>query len=125
MDILSIEFWWGISSWQRVLKLFLAVFVGANMVLYLFVLFVDPYGVVPFSLPLDRGIVSLNQRYMYSQILRSRRYDSLIVGTSTSRLIDPEILNGPFRARFANVAINSASAREQSTIVDYFLAHTC
>ena len=108
------------TAWKRFASLFLAVFAGGVALLYLFILLVDPYGDVPFSLPLHRAIMSISQRYMFPQIVRSGRYDSLIVGTSTSRLLDPILLDGPFQARFANLAMISASAWEQRMMVDYF-----
>jgi hypothetical protein len=82
---------------------------------------VDPYDVVPFALPMERQIVSISQRFMYPQIVRSRRFDSLIVGTSTSRLVDPAILSMSFGARFANLAMDSMTAWEQQTMVDFFI----
>jgi len=36
-------------------------------------------------------------------------------------LLDPEILNGPFQARFANLSMASATAWEQKTLVELFL----
>ena len=62
----------------------------------LFILLLDPYDMVPFSLPIERPLVSGSQRFAYPQVMRSERFDSLIVGSSTARLIDPEQLNGPF-----------------------------
>lgn len=109
------------ADWRGFALLFLAVLLGGVGFVYLFIVLVDPYGVVPFSLPLDRRIVSLNQRYMYPQIVRSRRFDSLIIGTSTSRLIDPELLDRSFHVRFANLAMDSATAWEQEAIFDLFL----
>ena len=88
--------------------------------LYAFVLLIDPYAVVPFSLPIDRRIVSINQRYMYPQIVRSRRFDSLLIGTSTARLVDPQILNGPFGARLANLAMDDMLAWEQLQVMELF-----
>jgi len=109
------------ADWRDFVFLFLKVLIGGVAVIYLFILLVDPYGIVPFSLPLDRRIVSINQRYMYPQIVRSGRFDSLIIGTSTSRLIDPERLDHSFHARFANLAMDSATAWEQQAMLDLFL----
>jgi len=53
-------------------------------------------------------------------VMRSKRFDSIIVGSSTARLIDPEQLNGPFGARFANMAMNASTAWEQWTTFEYF-----
>lgn len=113
--------WIGATTWSRFVSVFMTSFVGGLAAVYLFVLLVDPYGVVAFSLPIDRKIVSINQRYMFPQIVRSRHFDSLIVGTSTARLLDPEILNGPFGARFANLTMDAMTAWEQQTVVSFFV----
>jgi hypothetical protein len=110
-------------SWNHFVAIFFATFFGALAAVYLFVLLIDPYGVVPFSLPIKRPIVSLNQRHEYPKIVRSGEFDSIIVGTSTSRLLDPEILDPLFQARFANLAMNSMSAWEQSRMIEYFHHH--
>ena len=109
------------TSWRRFLLMFLGTFVGGLTAVYVFVLLVDPYDVVPFSLPLERPIVSAHQRFVYPQIVRSGRFDSLIIGSSTARLIDPQALNGPFQARIANLSMNAMTAWEQVTMLDYFL----
>lgn len=106
-------------SWRGCSRLFLATFVGALTAVAIFILLVDPYGVVPFSLPFDRPIVS-SQRQMFPQILRSGRYDAIVVGTSTSRLLDPAALGGVLGGRFASLAMPDATAREQAAILDYF-----
>lgn len=100
--------------------LFLATFAGGLAAVYLFVLLIDPYGVVPFSLPIERPIVSISQRHFFPQLVRSRRFDSLIVGSSTIRLLDPAALNAPFSARFVNLAMDSMTAWEQQVLVDFF-----
>jgi hypothetical protein len=97
------------------------VLFGGLALVFAFILLIDPYDVVPFSLPLDRRIVSISQRHMYPQIVRSGKFDSLLVGTSTSRLIDPERLNGPFHVKLANLAVDSMTAWEQKTMIEYFL----
>lgn len=110
-----------VPDWRRFVAVFLKVLLGGIAAVYLFVLLVDPYDDVAFSLPLDRRIVSISQRHMYPQIVRSRRYDSLVIGTSTSRLLDPERLDKVFGTRFANLAMDSMTAWEQKTMVDYFI----
>ena len=109
------------ADWRGFVSLFMRVLIGGIVIVYLFILLVDPYGVVPFSLPLDRRIVSINQRFMYPQIVRSRRFDSLIIGTSTSRLLDPELLDRAFHVHFVNLAMDSATAWEQQAMLDLFL----
>ncbi len=108
------------NEWRRFTRLFLTTFVAGVLGAGLFILLIDPYDMVPFSLPIERPLVSGSQRFAYPQAMRSKRFDALIVGSSTARLIDPEQLNGPFGARFANMAMNASSAWEQWTTFEYF-----
>jgi len=111
----------GSADWRSFVVAFLRVLIGGIAGTYLFVLLIDPYDIVPFSLPIDRRIVSVSDRFMYPQIVRSRRFDSLVIGTSTSRLIDPELLDQLFHVRFANLAMSSATAWEEQKMLDLFL----
>jgi hypothetical protein len=111
------------TSWSRFVVLFLAILTGGLVPIYLFVLLVDPYDLVPFSLPIERPIVSGNQRHAYAQIARSRRFDAVIMGTSTSVLLDPRAFNAAFDARFANLAMMDMHAWEQKTVLGYYLRH--
>ena len=111
----------GTVDWRRFVLRFLGVLISGVIAIYLFVLLADPYDVIPFSLPIDRRIVSISDRFMYPQIVRSRRFDSLIIGTSTSRLLDPESLDRLFHVRIANLAMSSGMAWEQKTMLDLFL----
>ena len=111
------------GNWRRFVTLFLGVFVGGIVAAALFILLLDPFDMVPFSLPIERPLVSGSQRFAYPQAMRSGRFDSIIVGSSTARLIDPEQLNGPFKARFANMAMNASSAWEEWTTFEYFRRH--
>jgi hypothetical protein len=108
------------ANGRRFVMLFLRTFVGAIVAAALFILLLDPFDMVPFSLPIERPLVSGSQRFAYPQAMRSGRFDSIIVGSSTARLIDPEQLNGPFKARFANMAMNASSAWEEWTTFEYF-----
>src|ERR1043165_1289120 len=111
------------ADWRRFVTLFLGTFVGGIVGAALFILLLDPFDMVPFSLPIERPLVSGSQRFAYPQVMRSGRFDSIIVGSSTARLIDPERLNGPFKARFANMAMNASSAWEEWTTFEYFRRH--
>jgi hypothetical protein len=108
-------------DWRGFVSLFLTVLIGCVVGIYVFILLVDPYDTVPFSLPIDRRIVSISDRFMYPQIVRSKRYDSLVIGTSTSRLLDPEVLDRVFHVRFANLAMSAAMAWEQKIMLDLFV----
>jgi hypothetical protein len=106
-------------SWRDSNRIFLATFISVLAIVYVFILLIDPYGVVPFSMPFERPLTS-SQRQMYPQILRTGRYDSIVVGTSTSRLLDPDALNRALGGHFASIAMPAESAWEQVHIIDYF-----
>lgn len=108
------------ERWKRFVTGFLPTLGGSVVGVYLVILLVDPYGIIPFSLPFERRIVSLSQPFVYPQIVLSKKYDSLIVGTSTSRLLDPDYLSGRFNVRLANLAMNAMRAWEQREMIDYF-----
>src|SRR2546421_13025516 len=101
------------GGWRRFVMLFFATFLVGVLGGVLFILLLDPYDMVPFSLPIERPLVSGSQRFAYPQLIRSKRFDSVIVGSSTARLIDPEQLNGPFDTRFANLAMNASRSEER------------
>jgi hypothetical protein len=111
------------GDWRGFVRTFLAVLIGTAAGCYLFILLVDPYDDLPFSLPIEHRIVSISERFMYPQIVRSHRFDSLVIGTSTSQLLDPEILDKEFHVRFANLAMSSAMAWEQAQMLNLFI-HT-
>jgi hypothetical protein len=109
------------DKWRRCAIFFLCGVFGGLGTIYSFILLVDPYDIIPFSLPIDRRIVSISDRFMYPQIVRSLRFDSLVIGTSTSRLLDPKQLDQLFHVRFANLAMSGAMAWEQQAMLDLFL----
>ena len=102
-----------------------AVAVGAVAAVYAFVVLVDPWDTLPLSPPAPRVPISSNARYSFPALARSQRFDSIVLGTSTARLLQPAQLDGPFGAHFANLAMNSATAWEQTQLLRVFLrAHT-
>src|ERR1700751_2239524 len=108
-------------QWRSFAAIFVTVFVGGLALIYGFIVLMDPYGINPYSLPIRRAIVSISQRYMYPQLIRSHQFDSFVGRTSTSRLLHPRILNQTFNARFVNLGMDSMTAWEQSTVMDYFV----
>lgn len=89
--------------------------------LYAFVAVVDPWDTLPLSPPLPRVPVSSNARFSFPALARSSRFDAVVLGTSTARLLQPAQLDGAFGARFANLAMNSATAWEQMQMLHVFL----
>jgi len=84
--------------------------------------FVDPYGSIPFSPPLARTPMATNQRYSYPAFARDTAFASALVGTSTSRLLQPAALNAHMGGRFVNLSMNSATAYEEARILEVFAA---
>ena len=110
-------------TWASHLRQFLAAFVGTVLALWLFVLAMNPYGNLPNWFFRRHVMMDDNQRYQYPSIVRSGRYDSLIIGTSTSRLLDPRPFEALLGGRFANVALNAGTAWEQTQLTRLFLRH--
>ena len=90
------------------------------LLVYLFVVIVDPWGSLPLSPPLPRVPISTNARYAFPALARAPRFDAAIVGTSTSRLLRPDTLDPLLHARFVNLSMNSATAWEQARLLDVF-----
>jgi hypothetical protein len=88
--------------------------------IYAFVVLVDPFDTLPLSAPADRAPVASNARFAFPALARSGRFDSAIFGTSTTRLLRPAVLNPEFGARFVNLAMNAATAYEQSRLMAVF-----
>jgi hypothetical protein len=109
--------------WSKFIRTFCfaAIFSAASF--YLFIVLVDPYDSVPFSLPFEREPVSTNQRFSYPSLARKAEFDSAIIGTSTARLLKPERLNHLTGDNWVNLAMNSATAYEQMEMLKLFLRH--
>ncbi len=110
-------------TWSRHIKLLLATFIAGNAALYLFVLAMNPYGNLPDTVLRAHAMMDDNQRYQYPSVVRSGRYDSIVIGTSTSRLLDPRPFEKLLGGRFANIAMNAGTAWEQTELARLFLRH--
>jgi hypothetical protein len=111
------------SAAKTFLTVFLAVATGVAAVIYVAIQLLDPYGISPVRLPLTRAIMDINQRYMYPQIARRQEFNSVVIGTSTSRLLDPRQLDEAFGGTFANFAMNAGTAWEQAELAKLYLRH--
>ena len=111
------------SAWTRFLKRFAAVAVGASALVLAFLFAVDGYDTVFFAPRFDREPVTSNQRFSFPALARKERFDSAIIGTSTTRLLQPAELDPLFDARFVNLSMNDATAWEQAQLFDVFRRH--
>lgn len=111
------------TSWYRFLRAALLAGVAALTLLLVLIVVVDPHDHLVLSPPLKRAPVNTNQRYSYTAIARNPVFDSVVLGTSSIRLLRPEKLDPLFDASFANLAMNAATPYEQSRILELFLRH--
>ncbi|MEO3473037.1 hypothetical protein AAFN86_14300 [Roseomonas sp. CAU 1739] len=109
------------GAWRRFFTRAVATAAISCAVVYAFVAAVDPWGVLRLHIPAERPPISTNARFAFAGLARSDRFDAAIFGTSTMRMLRPAALNEAFGARFANLAMNAATAYEQSRLFDVFL----
>lgn len=109
--------------WARFLRLLLGFAAVPVVLAYAFIALVDPWGMLPVSLPFARVPISTNQRFSYPMLARDSRFDSAVIGTSTSRLLRPVDLDAAFGGRFVNLAINAGTAWEQMQFLTLFARH--
>jgi len=104
-------------------KCFVSTTAGLLVVAFLFVAIIDPNNTLAFSPPFERYPAATNQRFSYPSIARSGKFDSLILGTSTTRMLEPANLNKPLNVSLANLSMNAATWWEQEQIFNLFLRH--
>src|SRR5688572_3560668 len=97
------------TVWRKFLWPFALTFAAGLAIPFALVLLADPYGVSPVRAISPEVVVPTQRRFIVADIIRSGRYDSFIVGTSTVNSIDPAWLEAAFGGRFANVAVHGAT----------------
>ena len=103
--------------------MFAATAAGLGVAIYLFIVTVDPWDMLPLSPPLARVPISTNARFSMPSLASSSDFDSAIIGTSTSRLLRPDRLDQALGARFVNLSMNSATPWEQGQMLALFGRH--
>ncbi len=112
------------GGWRGFIATMLAVFSGLLLACGALILAMNPYGNLPTGLYAQHVIMDINQRHQYPAIVRSKTYDAAVLGTSTSRLLEPAALERAFGGRWANLAMNDSRAWEQAQLGQLFLRHT-
>jgi hypothetical protein len=108
-------------SWAGFLKRFLVavgLMLGAALAL---IALMNPFGNLPVQVFGPHVIMDSNDRYQLPAIVRTRAFDSIVVGTSSSKLLDPAWLEQAFGGRFANIALNDGRAWEEYQLAQLFL----
>ena len=108
-------------GWRRFVLIAVGGFAGIIVVSSAFILLMNPYGNLPRILLREHVISDINQRFQYPALIRSKRYNSIVIGASNSRLLHPKALERVFGGRFANLAMNAGLAYEQYRIADLFI----
>ena len=85
-------------AWRKFVLTAVGGFAGVIALLAGFVLLMNPYGNLPHILLSEHVISDVNQRYQYPALIRSKRYDSIVIGASDSRLMHPKALERVFGA---------------------------
>jgi len=111
------------KAWIQWSRWFLGAAVAVAGLLFAFIAALDPFGMRVHAGQAPQPIMDINQRFMYPQLVRSGRFDAAVVGTSTMRLLDPQVLSRGLDARFANLAMNAATPWEQTQMAQLFRAH--
>jgi hypothetical protein len=109
------------SAWRRFFRTAVGTAALVAGVVYAFVVLVDPFDTLPLSPTADRVPIATNARFSFPALARSPKFDSAIFGTSTSRLLRPEVLNTEFGTRFVNLAMNDATVYERSRLMSVFV----
>ena len=108
-------------GWPRFVWIVLVGLGGIVGLLAMFVLLLNPYGNLPHLLFDQHAIADTNQRFQYPALIRSKRYDSIVIGASDSRLLHPRALERVFGGRFANLAMDAGLAYEQYRMASLFI----
>jgi hypothetical protein len=108
-------------TWPVFLKQFGATCaLGMGLVLALIVL-MNPFGNLPMRAFGPHVVMDTNDRFQFPAIVRTGAYDSIVVGTSSVKLLDPIWLERAFGGRFANLGFNDGRAWEEYQLASLFL----
>jgi hypothetical protein len=108
-------------SWRAFVLAAVGAFACFIVLLTGFVALMNPYGNLPNILFNEHVIADTNQRFQYPALVRSQRYDSIVIGASDSRLLYPRALERVFGGSFANLAFNAGRAWEQYHLATLFI----
>ncbi len=108
-------------TWAGFLTRTALTFVAALGLALALVVLMNPFGNLPVRAFGAHVIMDTNDRFQYPAIVRSGAFDSAVIGTSSSRLLNPAWLEGAFGGRFANLGLNDGRAWEQYQLTLLFL----
>jgi hypothetical protein len=103
--------------WPRFLLTFGLVLAGALFAAAAAIALIDPLAISPVRIVSDEILPQTNRRYLVPAIVRGRRYDSYLIGTSTIHLFDPRRFDEFGIGRFANLSLFASTPYEQLQVV--------
>jgi hypothetical protein len=138
--------------WRRFALAFLAVFAGVVVVVYTFIILVDPYdsgrlfslglrglydgaqggdkvggdvrlSAAPSSKPTAFGNTDESQRTGNVALGRSARFNAAVFGNSHGQLLSPQRLSQATGLNFVQLTVPGANVREQIAMMHWFIRH--
>ena len=107
--------------WQRFLTVFALTFSGAMLAAAAAIVLIDPLAISPLRVVSDEILPQTDRRYIVPAIVRGRRHDSYIIGTSKVHLFDPKRFDALDIGRFANLSLFAATPYEQLRLVQLII----
>ncbi|MCB1484049.1 MAG: hypothetical protein KDJ17_04060 [Hyphomicrobiaceae bacterium] len=107
-------------AWRGFIAAFATSFAALLIATAAFIALTNPFGNLPRSVFSKHAIADGNQRFQYPSVARDGQFESVLVGTSTSGILNPRALDAAFGGRFANLAMDSARAWEQAQVARFF-----
>jgi hypothetical protein len=111
------------SEWTRCLVACVGTLVLSALLLFAFMIAVDPYDSGKFGwLGID-GVNDRNTHTSVASFVRDANFDSAIIGNSTALMLDPVELSRATGLRFVQLGVTGAGPSEEFAVLDSFLRH--
>jgi hypothetical protein len=110
-------------GWTRCLTACVGTLALGALLLFAFMIMVDPYDSGKFGL---LGISGVNDRDSHTAVAshaRDANFDSAVIGNSTALMLDPDELSRATGRRFVQLAVTGAGPAEEFAVLDFFLRH--
>jgi hypothetical protein len=103
--------------WPRFLLVFALTFAAAMLAAAAAIALIDPLAISPLRVVSDEILPQTDRRYIVPAIVRGRRYDSYLIGTSTIHLFDPKRFDDFNIGHFANLSLFASTPYEQVRLI--------
>jgi hypothetical protein len=114
---------WPAAAWRRWLATFIGVLAVAGLGLLAAIVLGDPYDTGRFALLPSVGVADESPRTANASRGRDPQFDAAIIGSSTGQLLHPKLLSQATGSRFVQLVVPGTRAREQLTLMRWFLRH--